>query len=212
VPSVTGRVIPEAVFTPADYRSRILERIYADLARYDRKGVLRHEWVNARGAIARFERNAIEIRVIDTSECPAVDVAIAAGAIALTSALACDELAPQSALRAFSTERLSAILFDSLRDADRAVIRDRDYLHALGLESNSPCSAGELWSGLLEGVLAETLAPQHARILRAIARQGCLASRLQRRLGPAPDRARLHEIYRELCLGLARGAPFELDV
>jgi hypothetical protein len=32
--------------------------------------VLRHEWVNARGAIARFDRSAIEIRVLDVAECP----------------------------------------------------------------------------------------------------------------------------------------------
>jgi len=212
VPSLTGRVIPEAVFSPDEYRERILGRIYGDLAGLDRKGVLRHEWVNARGAIARFERNSIEIRVLDTSECPAVDVAIAAGAIALVSALACDELAPQAALRAFSTERLSAIFFDVAREADRTLIRDRDYLHALGRRGNAPCSAGELWGELLDGALAGTLAPQHARLLRAITRQGCLASRLQRRLGPRPDRRRLVETYRELCQHLARGTAFDLDV
>ena len=33
--------------------------------------------MNSRGAIARFDRNAIEIRVIDVQECPKADLAIA---------------------------------------------------------------------------------------------------------------------------------------
>jgi gamma-glutamyl:cysteine ligase YbdK (ATP-grasp superfamily) len=211
VPSVTGSVIPEPAFTPEAYEREILGGIYADLAPHDPGGVLLHEWVNARGAIARFDRGALEIRVLDTSECPAVDVAIAAGAIALASALVCDELAPQSAQRALSTASLAAILGDVTRDAERALIRDEHYLRVLGRKNESPCSAGELWGELLEGPLAGLLAPQHASLLGALAAQGCLASRLRARLGRAPDRAALRAVYGELCECLARGVPFDLD-
>ncbi|HOW19319.1 MAG TPA: glutamate-cysteine ligase family protein, partial [Phycisphaerae bacterium] len=78
IPSVTGCVIPEAVFTQRDYEEQILQRIYRDIAPHDPDETLRDEWVNARGAIARFCRNTIEIRVIDMQECPSADVAIAA--------------------------------------------------------------------------------------------------------------------------------------
>jgi gamma-glutamyl:cysteine ligase YbdK (ATP-grasp superfamily) len=210
VPAVTGAVIPEAVFAPQAYEREILGRIYADLASHDREGVLRHEWVNARGAIARFDRGAIEIRVLDTAECPAVDLAIAAGAIALTSALVCDELAPQERQRELATERLAAIFLDVARDAGRALVCDADYLRALG-GTGAPCTAGELWAGLVEGPLAGLLSARHARLLRGLAARGCLAQRLRARLGNGFDRDSLRALYRELCACLARGVPFELD-
>ena len=39
--------------------------------------MLQHEWVNSRGAIIRFMRRAIEIRVLDVQECVKADVAVA---------------------------------------------------------------------------------------------------------------------------------------
>lgn len=212
VPSVTGRVIPEPVFTPEAYRREILGRIYADLAEHDSAGELLHEWVNARGCIARFDRGAIEIRVLDMSECPRVDVAIAAGAIALVSALVCDELAPQAAQRGLSTERLAEIFLDVARAGDRAVIRDAAYLEALGRASREPRTAGQLWSELIGGPVADLLSREHRRVLGAIARRGCLAQRILARVGASPDRPKLQSVYRELCECLARGVPFDLDV
>ena len=76
VPSVTGSVVPEAVFSRAEYERVVLGRIYGDLAELDPEGVLRHEWVNARGAIARFDRGTVEVRLIDAQECPSADLAV----------------------------------------------------------------------------------------------------------------------------------------
>jgi methanogenic corrinoid protein MtbC1 len=53
---MAGLVIPEPVYTRADYDSGILERLYEQMAHLDPEGLLRHEFANARGAIARFER------------------------------------------------------------------------------------------------------------------------------------------------------------
>ena len=78
MPSVAGRVVPEAVGSPGASTRRAPRPIYRDLAPLDPEGVLRHEWVNARGAIARFDRSAIEIRVLDVQETPLMDVAYAA--------------------------------------------------------------------------------------------------------------------------------------
>jgi len=83
IPSITGAVIPEPVFTRKDYQQRILERMYADIAPHDPAGILQHEWLNSRGAITRFDRNTIEIRVLDVQECPLADVAICAAAAAV---------------------------------------------------------------------------------------------------------------------------------
>jgi hypothetical protein len=40
-------------------------------------GALRHEFFNARGAVFKFSRRALEIRVLDTQECVKMDVAVA---------------------------------------------------------------------------------------------------------------------------------------
>lgn len=76
VPSVSGDVIPEPVFTREDYDREIFQRMYRDIAPLDVEGTLQYEWLNARGAIARWDRHAIEIRVLDIQECPAADLAI----------------------------------------------------------------------------------------------------------------------------------------
>lgn len=76
IPSVTGKVIPEPVFSKQEYEDVILKPMYADIAPFDTDGILQEEWLNARGSIARFDRNAIEIRVTDIQECPAADMAV----------------------------------------------------------------------------------------------------------------------------------------
>src|SRR5207245_5492709 len=94
IPSIGGAVIPEPVVDRADYEMRILAPMYRDIAPYDPDRVLSHEWLNSRGAIARFQRNAIEIRLADTQECPAADIAVACATIAIVRALYADRLTP----------------------------------------------------------------------------------------------------------------------
>jgi carboxylate-amine ligase len=77
VPSITGDVVPEFMFSFRQYRREILGRIYRDLRRIDGTERLRHEWVNSRGAIMRFWRDSIEIRTLDVQECVAMDIAVA---------------------------------------------------------------------------------------------------------------------------------------
>ncbi len=78
VPEIAGRVIPEYMRSFRQYRREVLGRIYRALDPIPEAARLRHEWVNSRGAIVRFVRDAIEIRVLDTQECPKMDVAVAA--------------------------------------------------------------------------------------------------------------------------------------
>jgi len=76
VPSVTGDVVPEYVSSFSEYREQIIEKYSSDLARAGGQEIILHkDWVNSRGAIFRFERNAVEIRVMDEQECIKSDVA-----------------------------------------------------------------------------------------------------------------------------------------
>ena len=72
IPSITGKVIPEAVFTYKDYEEQIFNRVKTDIAPYDPEHLLNHFFLNSRGAIARFDRGAVEIRLVDIQECPDV--------------------------------------------------------------------------------------------------------------------------------------------
>jgi gamma-glutamyl:cysteine ligase YbdK (ATP-grasp superfamily) len=77
VPSITGKVIPEYTYSFKQYINEIIEGYSSELARAGAPKCLLHkEWVNSRGVIFRFERKAIEIRIIDEQECIKSDVAI----------------------------------------------------------------------------------------------------------------------------------------
>src|SRR5207248_7326807 len=118
IPSIAGRVIPEPVYTIEEYRGKILDRLYRDIAPHDPEGVLQHEWLNARGAIARFERNTIEIRVLDVQECPLADVAICAAVVAVLRSTIAERWASLAMQQAAEVEPLASILLTTIRSAD----------------------------------------------------------------------------------------------
>jgi glutathione synthase/RimK-type ligase-like ATP-grasp enzyme/gamma-glutamyl:cysteine ligase YbdK (ATP-grasp superfamily) len=78
IPESCGELVPEYVEGFGDYRKRILAPMYRALDRLPDTGAIRHEFFNTRGAILRFARRAMEIRVLDTQECVKMDVAVAA--------------------------------------------------------------------------------------------------------------------------------------
>lgn len=77
IPSIAGDVVPEYMESYAQYQRVILRRIYRELRGVPGAEPLRHEWVNSRGAIVRFYRDAIELRILDTQECVKMDIAVA---------------------------------------------------------------------------------------------------------------------------------------
>ena len=76
VPSVTGDVIPEYVSSFRQYNEEIIGKYSSDLANAGVRGLLFKDWVNSRGIIFRFDRRAVEIRVLDEQECVKSDVAL----------------------------------------------------------------------------------------------------------------------------------------
>ena len=78
VPSITGDVIPEYVSSLSQYKREVIGRYSKDLASAGAdKTLLHREWVNSRGVIFRFDRSALEVRVMDEQECIKSDVALA---------------------------------------------------------------------------------------------------------------------------------------
>ncbi len=76
IPSITGDVIPEYVESFEEYHINVISRYSGDLRSANAPAcLLNKEWMNSRGAVFRFDRSAIEIRVMDEQECVKVDVA-----------------------------------------------------------------------------------------------------------------------------------------
>ncbi len=208
VPSVTGLVVPEPAFTRAQYQAEILGRIYADLASHDPAGVLRYEWANARGAIARFDRGTVEIRVIDAQECPSADLGVVAAVSSLVRALAVGVLSEREPREDPSTEELASVLEETMRHAERAEVRAPGLLRALGLPARLT-TAGDVWRRVLDRFPPDDPGHEWTRPLETILGRGPLARRIVAASGEAPDRARLRDVYLGLCESLETDRPFD---
>lgn len=207
VPMMTGLVVPEPVFTRAEYERDILGKLYDDLRPLDPDGVLRHEFANARGAMARFDRGAIEIRVLDIQECPKADIAIADLIIRVVRALVEERWMSYEDQKKVQTEALHRVLLDTIRYADRARIRERSLLSAFGV-SQSLLWASDIWMGLLNEVMPEE-DPNHALLARMI-RTGTLANRIGSQIRRFPTKPELHALYEELAHCLQQGELFRV--
>lgn len=92
IPSITFDVIPEYAETFSDYREKVIGGYSKDLVMAGAdKRLLYKEWINSRGVIFRFDRKALEIRVLDEQECVKSDVALSCFIRALLRGLLKDE-------------------------------------------------------------------------------------------------------------------------
>ena len=201
IPSITASVVPEPVSDVESYERLILQRIYRDISPLDRDGTLQHEWLNARGAIARFDRGAIEIRVLDVQECPAVDLAILEFVVGLVRLMTESRWLDLSETASISTEALGAVFLDTVRGGESATIEDESILRAYGVGTKS--SAGDVVSAIRSEL--HDLSPAAASILEKISTRGTLATRIIRALGPDPSVGAIREVYAELADCLATG-------
>ncbi|MCA9629986.1 MAG: glutamate--cysteine ligase, partial [Myxococcales bacterium] len=202
--SVTGRVIPEAVFDEAGYRERILAPIAADLVAHGADDVLEPEWVNARGAIARFVRDSIEIRVLDLQECPAQDLAVASLVVELVRALVGERWSTYREQQSWQAPALEEIFLACSERGSEAYLDYPDYLELFGLQSPA-MTARRVWGRLAEAL---PLAPEVAPGVELLIERGSLAERIVGRLRAGTNRAVLGDVYLELCECLREGRAF----
>lgn len=210
IPSITGQVIPEPVFSEAEYEREIYQRLRRDIAPHDPDGVLEAEWLNSRGAIARFDRNAIEIRVLDIQECPLADVSLAVLICAALKGLSSGRWAGLAEQKAAETGGLAEIFFATVQHGEQAVIENQGYLALFGRGGKVAMTAGELWQALAADCASELAGAGHGiqQSVETILAHGVLSRRIIRALGETPDRERFREVYRELGKCLAQGRLF----
>ncbi len=202
IPSITGQVIPEPVSSQAEYAKVIFEPMYAAVAPFDPEGTLQFEWLNSRGAIARFDRNAIEIRLLDTQEHPGADLAIAALVTTIVKELFDRGAAAAEAANAIDTATLAALLKRCILDGEAAMVDEREYLALFGIDDRR-LRAGDLWKRLAETSAIDA----HRACIDDVIAEGTLATRLRAAVGEVTKES-LKQAYARLCDCLASGTTF----
>ncbi len=204
VPEVTGDVIPEALFSIDAYHG-MLENLAAAIAPLDHDHVLEAEWLNARGAIARFDRNAIEIRVLDCQETPLADIAMVEWIVSVLRMLVEETTCGYADQKNWRTDQLLPVYDSCVEHAERAQIRDKQYLSALGITGHSEASAAYCWQLLAERAAARGMSTDAGRWAEHVLRHGTLSSRMLAGLGAAPDRRSIEQQSAQLVDCLAQG-------
>lgn len=215
VPSIAGLVIPEAAFTYDEYNQQIFEKVKADIAPYDTEHLLNHFFLNSRGAIARFDRGAVEIRLVDIQECPDADIAIAEWEVAALkgmvegafSGASLDAISKK--VRGLDTAALAKILLDTTRFAEKTIIRDKDFLNVWGIEA-SEITAGEIVQHIFE-VVKGKISSHSQELLRKMFKRGTLASALVKNVGADPGRDDFVYEYGRLAHSLAENRLYDVE-
>ena len=200
LPSATGHIIPEPIQSKSQYEKEIFGTIYKDLKARNAPAILFNEWVNARGAITRFDRNTIEIRLVDMQECPLANVSVLAALEQVIQWLMCDPNKLEQG-NAITSEQLNRSLQKAIVTGERTIYRDAAYLKCLDVK-DVELTGTELWRHLLSQVSG--LSPAHQTCLNQILEQGTLATRMKRvtrRVTPE----RLKDLCMRLCDSLSHG-------
>lgn len=210
VPAITGRLIPEPIFTRSEYEQYLLQRIYDDLATYDAQGVLCNERGNGRAARARFSNNSLELHIADAQESALMDAAVAAAILAVIEALTGEFSANLILQQAWDTDPLYTLLLETSKDADATIISNAKYLRLLRYPEGNRCRASELWQHLIETLLpASTAYSEHwEQPLQTILNHGTLARRIMRSVGKTATPEAVYTTYSELCTCLENNTAF----
>jgi carboxylate-amine ligase len=205
IPSITGRVIPEAAFSKRNYTNTIYEKIKADIAPFDPENILNPIWVNSRGAMPRFDRGSIEIRVMDVQECPTADLAIIAFVIELIKTLVNEKFESEEKQMKLKTDALVSIFDQTIITGQKTVIENLDYLNAFGLTKAT--TANDLLKYLVEK-LSSGVIDKWKPELNTILTDGNLSERIVKALNGNTSHESIQKVYRQLCGCLSQNKMF----
>ncbi len=195
IPEMTGKVIPEQVFSKESYIKQIFEPINRAIEPFDTDKILNKHFLNSRGAIARFDRNAIEIRVIDVQECPKADIAIAVLIIEILKLLVSEELVSLEDQKKWHEDDLFTIFNDVIKDAENTKISNIKYLNLFDIEEKT--TANKMWEKIYHRV-KETISPKHQNTIEFILAHGSLSTRIIRGISNDYIDANINLVYGEL--------------
>lgn len=195
IPEMTGKVIPEQLFSKKDYFSGIFEPINKAIGPHDTEKILDHHFLNSRGAIARFDRGAIEIRVIDLQECPKADVAIAVLIIEALKLLVGEELVSLEDQKKWHENDLFEIFNAVIVDAENTIVTNGEFADIFDLEAG--VTGQEIWTKIYS-LVKENISEKHRDSIEFLLKNGSLSTRILKALGEKPSEEEILDVYREL--------------
>lgn len=207
VPELTGAFVPEAVFEQEDHDREILVPIAQALAKCDPDHVLDPLAMNARGATTNFERGAMSIHVIDAQECASANMAVAELLITVLKALVTGRWVSTYLQRAWSVDDLQAMLMNTIKDGDKTVISNGDYLLMFGLLKQGRMPVIKLWQHLFVELYGDLSANARQHIGH-ILEHGTLAARIMNAVGKRPSAERIRTTYTAMAQCLAADKSF----
>lgn len=193
IPVMTGKVIPEQVFSEDEYHHKIFKPIQEAIQPYDTESVLDHLFLNSRGAIARFDRNAIEIRVIDLQECPKADLAVAELIVASLKYMIAELDLTQ--LKSWHEDELFSIFNQVISEANQ-VLLSNSFTNMFGMTAEK-ISVKQLWEFLYHKVSSHLSKDAQETILW-ILKEGSLSERILKAIKNNPSEKRIKEVYHQL--------------
>ena len=208
IKSITGDVIPEPVFSAGEYQRVIYDPIKKDIAPFDPDEILDSVWVNSRGAISRFDRGSIEIRLMDVQECPAADLAIQTLVIETIKALVSETFIGMKDQMKWEAEPLAMILDHGIEKAEQAVISDAAFLKVFG-SSDRSLTVGDLWGHIADRLKDRPEIKRRKNEIDFILTNGSLSTRILKSLVGDYSIASLTTTYRQLSECLSANQMFK---
>jgi glutamate---cysteine ligase / carboxylate-amine ligase len=204
LPILTGRLIPEAVFSEKEYEDRIFAPIMLAISPFDPEGIMDKYFLNSRGAIARFDRGAIEIRILDIQECPLADCSIAQLIVETLRRLATENWSDYALQAQIDTEMLRELFLQVIRSGGKTLVADSGYLRLFGLPAKA-IQVSDIWQCLFTKCRA-MLDPRSCEPLEQVLLEGCLSARIVRGLQGDYRRENLHDQYLRLADSLQQNS------
>lgn len=198
MPGLTGIRMPELVRSQEAYERDILSKNHALVADHPLGYRLQKEWLNNRAAIPRFERSALEIRLMDAQESPLAEAAIVVAVVSVLRALHDGVLSDPSLQAGLETATLQSMLEEVTKNAENAVISSPSFLRVMGLPAGIPMRAGEVWRALLARVPLEPTDEATQQAVELLLSEGSLASRIRLACPTEQGLPRTKSIAREL--------------
>jgi gamma-glutamyl:cysteine ligase YbdK (ATP-grasp superfamily) len=196
MPELAGRLIPEAVHSEEEYDRKIFSPIRSAIDPWDENRIMNHYFLNSRGAIARFDRGAIEIRVTDLQECPDADIAIASLFIETLKLLVREKYSKFENQSMLDEYRLYSIFENVIRNGEEAIIDEIEYLNLLGI-TKSRVTSHEIWEHFF-GDVKHSMEIRDSQIIQYILQEGTLSSRIIKHLDGKVVPERIIATYKEL--------------
>ena len=209
IPSITGQVIPEAIFSKSDYENLIFEKIKKDITPFDSENILDPVWVNSRGAITRFDRGSIEIRIMDVQECPSADLAIVSLVNETLKAFVKEQFISLKDQMKWDAAPLAELLDKTILAGPKAIFQNTDYLKIFGITKNS-ASAKEIWQTIVNQLVDadNSTVKKWMPELTVILAEGTLSERILKSLNDDFSIESLKKVYKKLALCLAENRMF----